>query len=72
MGSTHKRPVITAEYFESCTGNKPSDDDLERANCDYVGSLGHYRCGWNYCFSKPVFEVGPHVCNNCIFCFGGQ
>jgi len=47
---------ITAEFFEQCTGAHPVDDDLDRCNCQQVGSPGHNFCGWNYRVNKPIFE----------------
>lgn len=38
---------ITEEYFLKYTGREPIEDDLERCNCDKVGSVGHASCGWN-------------------------
>ena len=47
--------------FEKVTGRKPEQDDLERANCDQAGKIGHWGCG--VCIHKlPVFE--------CWKCFG--
>jgi hypothetical protein len=50
---------ITAEYFERATGRKPEDDDLERCNCPYAGTIMHTCCGWNEEHNRPQFEVGP-------------
>ena len=36
---------MTTEEFTDLTGNAPEQDDLERVNCDIVGSLGHSQCG---------------------------
>lgn len=47
---------ITAELFEKHTGFPPVNDDLERCNCQKVGSPGHNFCGWNYRVNKPIFE----------------
>lgn len=52
--STAPRP-ITAEYFEAATGSAPTQDDLERCNCDKVGQGGHHFCGWNDESNLPVF-----------------
>ena len=44
--SIYVRP-ITAEEFLQVTGNEPSDDDIDRCNCDEIGEVGHQSCGWN-------------------------
>jgi hypothetical protein len=50
--------MITAEIFEQKTGRKPTDDDLERANCGKAGQIGHWACGWCPMCDKPVAECG--------------
>lgn len=52
---------ITAEMFKEATGFVPENDDLERCNCEYAGTSGHYQCGWNKALNKPVFMVGTGV-----------
>jgi hypothetical protein len=44
---------ITAEMFEAATGDKPVNDDLERANCPDEGKFCHWGCGWNWEDNKP-------------------
>jgi hypothetical protein len=45
----------TAEQFKAATGRDPINDDLERANCNLAGSLGHHYCGWCEVHNKPRF-----------------
>lgn len=47
--------MITYEKFLECTGHAPVDDDLERCNCIYAGSLNHMQCGWNNETDLPIF-----------------
>lgn len=49
---------ITKKFFELTTGRSPEHDDLERVNCDKVGEIGHYSCGWCTQCHRPVFECG--------------
>lgn len=49
---------ITAEQYQQATGDKPSNDDLERCNCVHAGTHGHYQCGWNHRLNLPVFMCG--------------
>ena len=42
-------------------GRKPEQDDLERANCEHAGKLGHQDCGVCLEHNKPIF------C--CVDCF---
>jgi hypothetical protein len=55
---------ITAEQFHNATGRYPKNDDLDRCNCDRVGEIGHYFCGWCEVCDKPRFLcahwVGQH------------
>ena len=39
-------PVITAEFYEQATGNKPIQGDILRANCSKAGTVMHHSCGW--------------------------
>lgn len=50
--------IITAEEFEKATGHAPVQDDLERCNCDKVGQMGHWQCGWDEERNLPVFVTG--------------
>jgi len=50
--------MITAEQFEAATGRKPVDDDLDRCNCDMVGCVGHWQCGWCDQCNLPRFMCG--------------
>lgn len=44
--------------FIKATGRRPELDDLERANCQRRGIVGHFGCG--VCeHGKPVFECFP-------------
>ena len=50
----------TEQDFEKYVDRKPEQDDLDRANCDKGGSIGHYACG--ICqHDLPVFM--------CQYCF---
>jgi len=51
--------MITREQFLAATGREPEQDDLERANCDKAGAIGHSCCGWNKLLNKPQQDVGP-------------
>ena len=44
--------------FEKRFGVKPVDDDLERANCQKVGEIGHFQCGICDEHNKPRFMCG--------------
>lgn len=55
---SRSRSIITAEKFEAKVGHKPEQDDLERSNCDRVGSVGHSMCGWCDEHEKPRFMCG--------------
>ena len=44
---------ITAKYFRQATGEKPENDDLERANCSKAGQDGHTGCGWCFEHNSP-------------------
>lgn len=48
----------TADKFLEVIGRLPEDDDLERVNCRYAGTAGHYQCG--VCeHGKPRFMCSP-------------
>lgn len=49
---------VTAEQFTQAVGHPPEYDDLERCNCDHVGEIGHWCCGWCEKHNKPVFICG--------------
>lgn len=55
--------IKTAEQFEAATGFPPQHDDLDRVNCPYAGSMGHFCCGWNTYRNKPQFMIGPQAWN---------
>lgn len=38
--------MTTPEHFKSRVGREPEMDDMERVNCDKVGTFGHMLCGW--------------------------
>lgn len=54
---------ITAAMFKAATGYEPTQDDLERCNCDKVMQLGHMTCGW-CAHGRPVFM--------CLECFDAR
>lgn len=43
--------------FLLATGHFPKQDDLERANCQEGGCIGHYHCGWSEKHNKPMFML---------------
>ncbi len=49
---------IQAEEFERMTGHAPTNDDLDRVNCQEVGTVGHSQCGVCDSHGKPRFECG--------------
>lgn len=49
---------MTPEEFEAKVGHKPEQDDLERANCELAGNIGHSMCGWCLNHDKPRFICG--------------
>jgi hypothetical protein len=51
---------MTEVEFKEKTGREPEQDDLERVNCNKVGQLGHWMCGWCATSAKPRFE-----CHHC-------
>lgn len=52
---------ITAKKFRERVGCDPRDDDLARANCNFVGSPAHMSCGWCQRCDKPRFVCGHLV-----------
>jgi hypothetical protein len=36
---------VNADDFKKSTGYEATQDDLERANCDKAGQIGHQACG---------------------------
>ena len=48
----------TGQEFEKRTTYKPEQDDLERANCEQAGTIGHWSCGWCVKHDKPRFMCG--------------
>ena len=52
--------IWAAQDFLDNTGQEPEQDDLDRANCEEAGQLGHWGCG--ICIHKqPVF-----MCPECF------
>lgn len=49
-----KEPITRAR-FRKATGFPPEQDDLERCNCDKVGQIGHFLCGWDFETERPRF-----------------
>lgn len=47
---------MTAVMYESITGDKPIQDDLERVNCPNAGEIGHSNCGWCFKCNTPAFS----------------
>jgi hypothetical protein len=55
---------MTADEFFAATGYHAQDDDLERANCEQAGMVGHIACG--VCeHGKPVFMCPPCFVESC-------
>lgn len=51
---------FTEEQYTYRYGRLPEHDDLDRINCQQVGTVGHGQCGW--CDSCN----GPRMyCHNC-------
>lgn len=46
---------LTAKEFEALVGRPPENDDLDRANCDKAGEIGHLLCGLCSSCGRPVF-----------------
>lgn len=49
---------MTAEEFRRIVGRDPEMDDLDRVNCDLVGTVGHQQCGFCQLHHKPRFICG--------------
>ena len=49
---------MTAKEFELRVGLPPKQDDLDRVNCEKVGTPGHVQCGWCWTHNRPRFECG--------------
>ena len=49
---------VTVEEFEEVVGHLPERDDLDRANCNVAGAVGHYLCGWCGDCDLPRFICG--------------
>lgn len=47
--------------FKAAFGEDPRQDDLHRVNCDEVGRLGHFLCGFCPDHTKPRFMCGCAV-----------
>lgn len=54
--ATTTRP-IDADTYTAATGRPPQDDDLDRANCDRAGDLGHLACGWDTTRNIPGYAA---------------
>lgn len=50
--------MMDADEFKRLTGRMPEHDDLERVNCDKVGAVGHWQCGWCDEHCSPNFSCG--------------
>lgn len=55
----------TQTYLER-TGQLPTNDDLDRVNCEYAGEIGHLHCGWCNLHNCPRFECMCHSVNGII------
>lgn len=53
---------MTREQFITVVHAEPVEDDLDRANCQHAGEIGHWGCGVCKEHGKPVFT--------CQECFG--
>lgn len=54
---------MSEEEFEAKFGRPPIDDELERINCDKVGTIGHQLCGWCDEHNTPRYECSCWVIN---------
>lgn len=52
---------MNAKEFKKLTGHVPEQDDLERANCEDAGFMGHHYCGVCAECEQPSFMC---VCTN--------
>jgi len=50
--------MYTKEEFLKDVGRQPTNDDIERCNCDNEGDLGHWQCGICVIHNKPRFICG--------------
>ncbi len=46
---------MDAFTFTNIVGRPPEQDDLDRANCDVAGTVGHSQCGICPTCGKPRF-----------------
>ncbi len=58
MGRMYIAKIVDmdAQKFAAKVGRKPTDDDLERVNCDKAGQVGHLSCGWCQKCDGPCFH----------------
>lgn len=49
---------MSEEEFLEKVGRLPVDDELERVNCEYIGTRGHSSCGWCKEHDKPRAQCG--------------
>ncbi len=57
-GGMKIKAKITENEFFDLVGEPPTDDDLDRVNCEKAGEIGHQSCGWNYKYGCPMFQRG--------------
>ena len=59
---------MTHDEFAQLVGSVPENDDLERVNCEVVGTAGHEQCGicrkCGYPRFIPKFDKGELVCDH--------
>lgn len=60
-GELPKLPM-TAEAFREHYGVDPEQDDVDRVNCETVGSVGHFGCGLCPATGKPRFSCPTCLC----------
>lgn len=53
--------LITEEQYKERFGAVPTNDDLERVNCNMAGNMGHSSCGYCLVHRKPRFVCGCTV-----------
>lgn len=46
---------MTREEFIAAVGREPEQDDLDRANCELAGAIGHWSCGVCPTHGAPEF-----------------
>ena len=56
--------MITEKEFKEMVGFAPENDDLDRANCDKAGEIGHMFCGICDKHKKPRFICGCLIKKN--------